>query len=83
MVVVTIGEMLSLPVAHSYIAGLTPEEMRGRFMGVLGIAWNAATMLGPVLGISLFAVWPDGVWLACLAMGLAAGWVVRSRSKQA
>lgn len=79
MVVVTVGEMLSLPVAHSYIAGLAPEEMRGRFMGVLGIAWNAATMLGPILGMALFAVWPDGVWLACLAMGLAAGWVVRPR----
>jgi MFS family permease len=84
MVVITLGEMISLPIAHSYIAGLAPEEMRGRFMGVLGIAWNSATMLGPALGMALFSVWPDGVWpdgvwLACLALGLAAAWVIRPR----
>jgi MFS family permease len=79
MVVFTIGEMIALPIAHSYIAGLAPEDMRGRFMGVLGIAWNAATMLGPSLGMALFVIWPDGVWLACLALGLAAAWVIRPR----
>jgi MFS family permease len=72
MVVFTIGEMISLPIAHSHIAGLAPEEMRGRFMGVLGIAWNGATMLGPALGMALFSVWP-----ACLLLGLAAAWVIR------
>lgn len=77
MVVITVGEMISLPIAHSYIAGLAPEEMRGRFMGVLGIAWNSATMIGPALGMALFSVWPDGVWIACLALGLGAAWVIR------
>ena len=81
MVVITIGEMISLPIAHSYIAELAPEDMRGRFMGVLGIAWNSATMLGPALGMALFSVWPDGVWLVCLALGLAAAWVIRPASK--
>jgi MFS family permease len=81
MVVVTLGEMISLPIAHSYIAGLAPEEMRGRFMGVLGIAWNSATMLGPALGMALFSIWPNGVWLACLILGLAAAWVIRPPQK--
>lgn len=54
MIVVTIGEMIALPVANSYIAGLAPEEMRGRFMGILGLAWNGATMLGPDLGMLPF-----------------------------
>lgn len=38
MVAFTVGEMISLPIANSYIAGLAPEDMRGRFMGVLGVA---------------------------------------------
>ncbi|MGJ8696650.1 MAG: MDR family MFS transporter [Verrucomicrobiaceae bacterium] len=82
MVVLTIGEMISLPIAHSYIAGLAPEEMRGRFMGVLGIAWNGATMVGPALGMALFSVWPDGVWLCCLALGVGAAWVIRPGQRE-
>ena len=79
MIAFTIGEMISLPIANSYIAGLAPEDMRGRFMGVLGVAWNAATMIGPAAGMALFEIWPDGVWLASLILGLAAAWVIRTK----
>lgn len=77
MIAFTVGEMISLPIAHSYIAGLAPEDMRGRFMGVLGVAWNAATMIGPAAGMALFEIWPDGVWIASLLCGLGAAWVIR------
>lgn len=33
MVIFTIGEMIALPVGQSYMAGLAPEDMRGRYMG--------------------------------------------------
>ena len=79
MIVVTVGEMIALPVAHSYIAGLAPEEMRGRFMGVLGVAWNGATMLGPAIGMALFEFSPAAIWVGCLFCGLGAAWVIRPR----
>lgn len=79
MIVVTIGEMIALPVANSYIAGLAPDEMRGRFMGVLGVSWNAATMLGPVIGMTLFEVSPAIVWASCLVCGVGAAWVIKPR----
>lgn len=79
MIVVTIGEMIALPVTNSYIAGLAPEEMRGRFMGVLGLAWNGATMLGPALGMLLFEFAPDLVWTGCLVCGVGAAWVIKPR----
>ncbi|MEJ6579459.1 MAG: MFS transporter [Akkermansiaceae bacterium] len=79
MIVVAMGEMIALPVAQSYIAGLAPEEMRGRFMGMLGVAWNGATMLGPALGIALFKLSPNSVWIGCLFCGLGAAWLIRPR----
>ena len=79
MVLFTIGEMISLPIAHSYIAELAPEDMRGRFMGVFGVSWSAATMIGPAAGMALFEIWPDGVWLASVICGLGAAWIIRPR----
>ncbi|MEM1086020.1 MAG: MFS transporter [Verrucomicrobiota bacterium] len=84
VVVFTLGEMIALPVAHSYIASIAPEDMRGRFMGVLGVAWSAATMLGPAAGIALFEYSPDLLWVACLGLGLGAAWcVARTRKASA
>lgn len=76
VVVFTLGEMIALPVAHSYIASIAPEDMRGRFMGVLGVAWSAATMLGPTAGLALFGHSPDVLWIACLGLGLLAALAV-------
>ena len=38
MVAFTVGEMISLPIAKSYTAGLAPKDVRGRFMSVLSVA---------------------------------------------
>ena len=72
MVVFTLGEMISSPVASALVASLAPDDMRGRFMGVLGVSWGSASMLGPVAGISLFGVSPIILWLACFGLGVLA-----------
>lgn len=72
MVLFTLGEMTALPVAHSFIANLAPDDMRGRFMGVLGVAWSSATMLGPAAGLALFGYSPALLWLGCLGLGALA-----------
>lgn len=72
MILFTLGEMISSPVGHHYVAGLAPDDMRGRFMGVLGISWGSAAMVGPALGIALFEHSPSILWIACFALSALA-----------
>ncbi|MBB5350759.1 MFS family permease [Haloferula luteola] len=78
MVLFTLGEMIALPVSHSFIAQLAPNAMRGRFMGILGVAWSSATMIGPAAGLALFEHSPEVLWISCLGLGLAAAATVAS-----
>lgn len=50
MVIVTIGELIFAPSSTAFVASVAPETMRGRYMGVYGIAFGLAFGLGPVLG---------------------------------
>lgn len=75
----TFGEMVSLPIANSYMAELAPDEMRGRFMGLLGVSWSTAMMVGPSLGIMLYQTNPPLLWLTCLALGLTAAAAMREK----
>ena len=76
MTVFTLGEMIGQPTAGAYIARLAPERMRGRYMGVLGLSWNGAGILGPQLGFRLFAIDPLLMWLVCGLLGLVAAGVI-------
>lgn len=69
MVVFTIGEMIALPVNSSYMASLAPDEMRGRYQGVVSMTWSSAAMVAPTLGIMLYHFSPTILW--GLVMGLA------------
>ena len=74
MVVFTVGEMAALPVSLAYVAGLAPEHMRGRYMGIYGLTWATAIMVGPSLGMLGFAWQPVFFWLGCGLLGaMAAG----------
>jgi MFS family permease len=80
MTIFTFGEMISSPTASAYMARLAPERVRGRYMGVLALAWNGAAILGPQLGFRLFAVNPLLVWTGCGLLGLlAAVAILRAR----
>lgn len=72
MIVFTIGEMIALPVNSSYMASLAPDEMRGRYQGVMSITWSAATMVGPSFGVALYQFHPGILWLSVMLMSFAA-----------
>ena len=72
-----LGEMISLPISNSYMAELAPDEMRGRFMGLLGVSWSTAMMVGPSLGIFLYKSSPSLLWIICLVLGLGAALVMK------
>lgn len=81
MVVLTIGEMISSPVASSYMANLAPDEMRGRYMGVAGFSWSIAAGIGPMAGLALYGIAPEMVWILCGVAGLVAAWLILIRPK--
>jgi len=48
--ILTTGEMISVPVSQAFAADIAPEDMRGRYMGIAGLAYTAGYGLGPMLG---------------------------------
>ena len=69
VVVWTLGEILSAPVAAAYVAGLAPPRLRGRYMGTWGLTFSVGLMLGPSLGSRLYAISPGALWIACGGLG--------------
>ncbi len=76
VIVFTLGKMIAMPVSAGYMASLAPDEMRGRYQGVMSISWSTAIMVGPSLGIMLYHFSPPILWITVMAMGLSAAWIV-------
>lgn len=73
MAVLTLGDMIAVPTAVAVTADLAPPGMRGRYMSVYGLNWEAAYVVGPlVAGIVHDGLGPQSVWHCGLAMALAA-----------
>ncbi|HAV62118.1 MAG TPA: MFS transporter [Verrucomicrobiales bacterium] len=82
MIVFTIGEMISLPVASAYVADLAPTELRGRYMGANGLTWALALIIGPSAGMALFAWHPNALWVGSVACGALAALILIRGSRQ-
>lgn len=50
MIVVTFGEILSMPFMNSFWISRTSLVNRGQYAGLYTIAWSSAQVLGPLLG---------------------------------
>ena len=63
VVVITIGEMIVMPVSQALAANFAPEDMRGRYMAVFGLCWGLPSLVGPTLaGLVLDNLNPRLVW---------------------
>lgn len=76
VVIWTMGEIISAPVASAYVADIAPEAMRGRYMGAFGLTFGLGLVLGPAIGASLWQVGPSLLWAACLFTAIVAAWLV-------
>lgn len=47
IVIITIGEMIVMPMSQAIAANFAPETMRGRYMAVFGLTWALPSTLGP------------------------------------
>jgi len=82
IVVMTIGELILMPTASSYVATLAPPDMRGRYMSVAGLTWSAAAGIGPLLGGYLSDhIAPVATWYGGFGVGVIGilGFLVLSR----
>lgn len=51
ILLLTLGEMVSMPFASTFTAKVAPEARRGEYMGLLSISWAAAFIVAPILGL--------------------------------
>ncbi len=71
MVIMTVGELILMPTALSYVAMLAPPNMRGRYMSIAGLTWSAAAGIGPILGGFLSdTITPIAIWYGGFLIGL-------------
>ncbi len=49
VVIITIGEMIIMPVSQALAANFAPEDMRGRYMAIFSLAWAIPATFGPGL----------------------------------
>jgi len=73
MVIITIGEMVVVPVSQAFVAQLAPEDMRARYMAFFGFSWTVPGMVGPLLaGLIMDNADPRWVWYAAGMLGVVA-----------
>ncbi|MFF8384816.1 MDR family MFS transporter [Streptomyces kanasensis] len=73
VVVWTIGEMVYIPVNAAATARLAPVHARGRYQGVMGMAWGVGGFVAPVLaGWIATGPGPAALWIGCAVVALIA-----------
>jgi len=58
MAVITAGEIIHAPVTLSVIGGLSPQDQRGRYMGLFGLGETIGMSMGPLIGGILLDAFP-------------------------
>lgn len=86
MAILTVGEMIVIPVSQATVARFATEDKRGRYMAVYGFHWSIPTLFG-VSGASFiyFFIGPNWVWyiagLLCLT-AIFGFWILNGVTKK-
>lgn len=84
MVIITIGEMLTVPVSQTVVSIFAPESMRGRYMAIYGFSWIIPSAIGPLLaGLVMDNLNPNLVWYAAGTLGIISAigyWLLHDRA---
>ena len=74
MVVMTMGEILSMPFMNSFWVSRTTKATRGQYAGLYTIAWSTAQVVGPAGGAEIagHAGFKPLCWIVCGVCFLAA-----------
>lgn len=74
VLVITLGENVLNPAASTWVAEKAPDDMRGRYMGLFGLANRTGSAVGPTVGGSLLTA-GAAIWLLSSSVmgGVVAG----------
>jgi MFS family permease len=73
MLIITVGEMIEMPVSNALVVRLAPADMRGRYVAISGLSWEIPSAIGPLgAGLILDNYNPNLVWYAGGALALVA-----------
>jgi MFS family permease len=73
MAIITIGEMIHIPVAQALVASFAPENMRGRYMATYGLGWAIPNSVAALLaGLVMDNYNPNLLWYIAGALSLVA-----------
>ena len=65
MAVLTVGEMLTLPMLATLISNRAPASRVGRYQGMFSLAFTIAFVIGPLLGTWVYGSWSaEALWVA-------------------
>jgi MFS family permease len=71
MAILTIGEMVTVPISNAVVASFAPEDMRGRYNFIYGNSWGISFAVGPYLaGLIMDNYDSNLLWYACAVVGL-------------
>jgi len=67
----TFGEMIFFPSAGNYVAEISPEKMRGEYMGYFQMTFSFSFMIGPLLGTIIYQdLGATALWTTMFIFGL-------------
>ena len=73
MIIITIGEMIEMPMGQTTAAFFAPEDKRARYMAVFGFHWAVPNLFGVLLaGIVMENIGPNWVWYLAGILSLIA-----------
>jgi MFS family permease len=85
MIIITIGEMINIPVSQAAAAKFAPEDKRARYMAAFGFHWAIPNLFGVlVAGLVMESIGPSWVWylasILCI-IAMVGFWSLKSVTK--
>jgi MFS family permease len=73
MAIITLGEMIHIPVAQALVANFAPDDMRGRYMATYGLGWAIPNSVAALLaGLVMDNYNPNLLWYIAGVLSLVA-----------
>ncbi|HEV7209003.1 MAG TPA: MFS transporter [Mycobacteriales bacterium] len=67
----TIGEIGNAGLMGAVVVEFAPQHLRGRYLGLFGLAWGGAGALAPALGTAVYGtIGPNYLWAGCGIAGI-------------
>jgi MFS family permease len=66
----------------AYVAQISPQQYRGRYMGLLTVTWSFGMVFGPPIGTLLFAHNEIILWLSCGLLGIFAASLLMAQARR-